>query len=155
MAVARLPSPAASGPHIVGGTAGVVSRGLSAVVDAAVVAVLVAAAYAIQAAVVFLYDPRGFVVPDTSLSWFIDVGLAVAFGYLTLSWAVIGGTRGDLVMGLRVVTKDGSRPALWRSAVRALLYVIFPLGLFWAAVSSRQRSVQDLLVGTRVIHDWR
>jgi uncharacterized RDD family membrane protein YckC len=154
MAAAQVPYPAASGPPIVG-TAGIVSRGLAAAVDAAVIVGLVVAAYAIQVGALFLYDPRGFVVPDTSLSWFIDVGLVVAFGYLTLSWAVIGRTRGDRVMGLRVVTKDGSPPALWRSAVRALLYLIFPLGLFWAAVSSRQRSVQDLLVGTRVIHDWR
>lgn len=154
MTVARLPSPVTGWPHIVG-TAGVVSRGLSAVVDATVVVGLVVAAYAIQAGAVFLLDPRGFVVPDTTLSWFINVGLSVAFGYLTLSWAVLGGTRGDRVMGLRVVTRDGSRPALWRSAVRALLYLIFPLGLLWAAVSPRQRSLQDLLVGTRVIHDWR
>ena len=154
MAVAQVPSAATNGQPIVG-TAGIVSRGLSAAVDAAVAVGLVAAVYAIQAGVLFLLDPRGFVVPDTSLGWFIDVGLTVAFGYLTLSWAVLGATRGDRVMGLRVVTRDGSRPALWRSAARALLYLIFPLGLLWAAVSSRQRSLQDLLVGTRVIYDWR
>lgn len=154
MAVARLTSPVTDGPYAAG-PAGVVSRGLSAVVDATVVVGLVVAVYAIQAGAVFLVDPRGFVAPDTSLSWFIDVGLAVAFGYLTLSWAVLGGTRGDRVMGLRVVTRDGLPPALWRSAARALLYLVFPLGLLWAAVNSRQRSVQDLLVGTRVIHDWR
>ena len=116
---------------------------------------LVAAVYAIQAGAMFLLDPGGFVVPDTTLNWFINVGLAVAVGYLTLSWAVLGGTRGDRVMGLRVVTRDGSRPALWRSTARALLYLIFPLGLLWAAVSSRHQSLQDLLVRTRVVYDWR
>lgn len=154
MAVAELPSPSA-GSRPSATTAGVVSRGLSAVIDATVVLALVVAAYAIQATAVFLVDPRGFVPPDTTVGWFLNVGMLIAVGYLTVSWAALGGTRGDQVMGLRVLTRHGTPPALWRSAIRALLCVVFPLGLLWAAVSSRQRSLQDLVVQTRVVHDWR
>ena len=154
MAVAELPSSSA-GSRPSATTAGVVSRGLAAAIDATVVVALVVAAYAIQATAVFLVDPRGFVPPDTSLSWFIEASMLIAVGYLTVSWAVLGGTRGDRVMGLRVLTRRGTPPALWRSALRAILYVLFPLGLLWAAVSSRQRSLQDLVVQTSVVHDWR
>jgi uncharacterized RDD family membrane protein YckC len=124
-------------------------------VDGAVVLALVASAYAVEAAVVFLLAPRRFVPPDTSTSWFIGVGLSLAVVYLAVSWAVLGGTQGERVMGLRVVTVDGTTPGLWRSAARALLYVVFPLGLLWVAVSSRQASLQDLVVRTRVVYDWR
>ena len=135
--------------------AGVVSRGLSALIDAAMVLVLMVTAYALYAATVFLLDPRGFVPPDTSLSWFVNACLLLAVGYLTVSWTVLGGTRGERVMGLRVETRDGTPPALLRGAIRAVLCVSFPLGLLWSAVDPRQRSVQDLLVRTRVVYDWR
>jgi uncharacterized RDD family membrane protein YckC len=154
VAVSEVPA-AATDPPVLAVTAGVVSRGLSALVDVAVVLALVAAAYAIQAAVVFLLEPREFVLPDTTTRWFVGVGMSLAVGYLAVSWAVLGGTRGEHVMGLRVVTLDGTAPALWRSTARALLYVVFPLGLLWAAVSSRQGSLQDLLLRTRVVYDWR
>jgi uncharacterized RDD family membrane protein YckC len=153
MAVSELPASGTSSPSLAV-SAGVVSRGLSAIVDVAVVLALLTAAYAIQAATVFLLEPRAFVLPDTSVSWFVGVGMSLAVVYLTVSWAVIGGTRGDHVMGLRVVTLSGAVPALWRSAARALLYVIFPLGLLWAAVSPDQRSLQDLLLRTRVVYAW-
>lgn len=136
-------------------TAGIVSRGLSAVVDVAVALSLVVAEYVVQATVVFLRDPRGFVPPDTTVTWFVTVGILLSVAYLTLSWAVLAGTRGERMMGLRVVTGDGLPPSPLRSAVRAVLCVVFPLGLLWAAVNARQRSVQDLLLGTRVVHDWR
>jgi hypothetical protein len=38
--------------------------------------------------------------------------------------------------------------------VRAVVYVVFPLGLLWSAVSSSRRSLQDVLVGSVVVYDW-
>jgi hypothetical protein len=43
---------------------------------------------------------------------------------------------------------------LWRAFVRAVLCALFPIGLFWSAVSTRNESVQDLLVRTTVVYDW-
>ena len=149
--MAELPTPSADARPT---NAGVVTRGLAAVVDAAVVLGLVVAAYAVEAAVIFLIDPRGFVPPDTGVSWFVDLALLLAIIYLTVSWSLLGGTRGDHLLGLRVVNRHGSPPGLLHSALRAVLCVFFPLGLLWVAVSARQRSVQDLLVRTHVVYDW-
>jgi uncharacterized RDD family membrane protein YckC len=38
--------------------------------------------------------------------------------------------------------------------VRAVLYVVFLPGILWAAVSRRNASIQDLIVGTAVVYDW-
>jgi uncharacterized RDD family membrane protein YckC len=32
---------------------------------------------------------------------------------------------------------------------------VFPLGLFWSAVSKRNASVHDLIFRTSVIYDWQ
>jgi hypothetical protein len=53
------------------------------------------------------------------------------------------------------VTSREAHLPLWRSFVRAVLYAFFPIGLFWSAVSSRRESVQDLMVRTHVVYDWR
>ena len=65
-----------------------------------------------------------------------------------------GADVGKHLLGLRLVTSRDARLPLWRSFVRATLYAAFPIGLFWSAVSSRQESVQDLIVRTRVVYDW-
>jgi uncharacterized RDD family membrane protein YckC len=61
---------------------------------------------------------------------------------------------GKQIAGLRLVTQGGRRLPLWRSFVRALLYLIFPLGLLWILASRRNASVQDLVLGTTVLYDW-
>jgi uncharacterized RDD family membrane protein YckC len=43
----------------------------------------------------------------------------------------------------------------WRAAARAVAYVVFPMGLLWTAVSPTRRSVQDVLVRSVVVYDWR
>jgi uncharacterized RDD family membrane protein YckC len=43
---------------------------------------------------------------------------------------------------------------LGRSLLRAVTCVVFPIGLFWAALSKRNASVQDLVFGTSVVYDW-
>jgi uncharacterized RDD family membrane protein YckC len=75
--------------------------------------------------------------------------------YLADSWTVTGRTYGDHLLGLRVVVSASDRllpPA--RALVRAMLCVVFPIGLFWIALSRRNRSVSDLLVGSTVVYDW-
>ena len=41
------------------------------------------------------------------------------------------------------------------AAARAVAYVVFPVGLLWTAVSPTRRSVQDVLVRSVVVYDWR
>jgi uncharacterized RDD family membrane protein YckC len=113
----------------------------------------------------------------------------VIWGSSGLVWALLeiipttlmGATLGKLIMGLKVVRRTGRPPALWRSAVRFLAYLIAPmlltlawLGGFLSDPSTRliavvaavlivvvgfgmvfftrgRRALQDLLAGTYVI----
>jgi uncharacterized RDD family membrane protein YckC len=38
---------------------------------------------------------------------------------------------------------------------RALLCVVFPVGLLWVVVSRRNRAVHDIALSTAVIYDWK
>jgi uncharacterized RDD family membrane protein YckC len=146
------PVPRAARPYQ-GETAGLVSRFLAALVDLVGVAVVLVAAYAGTSAVLYLARPRDFTPPDVSFLTMTTVGLVVCVLYLALAWTVTGRTYGDHVMGLRVVDRRGGRVRALRSLVRAVLYVVFPIGLLWCVVGTR-RSVQDALLGTAVIYDW-
>ena len=77
------------------------------------------------------------------------------FVYLTAAWAVSGRTYGNLLMGLRVVGVFGGDVGWPRAALRAAAYVVFPVGLLWVAVDRRDRSLQDRLLATAVVYDWR
>jgi uncharacterized RDD family membrane protein YckC len=138
-----------------GRRAGVVTRTLAAGVDAAVVAVTLLSLYLGYAGVLFLLDPRSFSFPDTQLFRSMLVAAGLMFLYLTASWAVSGRTYGNLLMGLRVVGVYGGDVGWPRAALRAAAYVVFPIGLMWVAVDRRDRSLQDRLLATAVVYDWR
>ena len=38
--------------------------------------------------------------------------------------------------------------------LRAVGYVVFPIGLLWVAISPANRSVQDVILRSSVIYDW-
>ena len=82
------------------------------------------------------------------------LGWILLIAYLTIGWANTGRTFGKSVLGLRVVSSRDEGLPLWRSFVRAALCALFPIGLFWSAVSSRNESIQDLIVRTTVVYDW-
>ena len=97
------------------------------------------------------------------------VHLLIGWLALQLAWGASVGKSADLsgalrtvadepfgksVLGLRVVSSRDVGLPLWRAFVRAFLCALFPIGLFWSAVSSRNESVQDLLVRTTVVYDW-
>jgi uncharacterized RDD family membrane protein YckC len=107
------------------------------------------------------------VMASVRLLWSTGFGLGFADGipvrvgavvlllaYLTYGWGLDGRTVGKLLFGLRVLDEDGSDLSFRRAFVRAVLVVVFPLGLAWAAVSRRSASVQDVVVSTAVVHDW-
>jgi uncharacterized RDD family membrane protein YckC len=138
-----------------GQPAGIVSRSLTAAVDSLVVATVLVAAYVALCAVRFAWNPRTFSLPEPS-GWFtVAAAGAVAAVYLTVGWWIAGRTYGCAVMGLRVVGRDDQDVRFAPALVRAVVCLLFPLGLAWCALDRRARSVQDLLVRTRVIYDWR
>lgn len=138
-----------------GRRAGVVTRTLAATVDGGVVAVTLLALYLGYAGLRFLIDPRTFTFPDTHFFRSMLLAAGLMFAYLTAAWAVSGRTYGNLVMGLRVVGAYGGDVGWPRAALRAAAYVVFPVGLLWVAVDRRDRSLQDRLLATAVVHDWR
>ena len=135
--------------------AGLVTRLLAAMIDGLTVAAALVAAYAGANLALFLIDPRGFEFASLSALSDVTTALAVCIVYLAGAWSITGRTYGDHVMGLRVVDGHGARVRPIRSLIRAVLCVGFPIGLLWCAVSPSRRSVQDALLRTSVVYDWR
>jgi uncharacterized RDD family membrane protein YckC len=136
--------------------AGLVSRASAGAIDLAFVTLLVGGAVVVRS--VWRYFFGGAEILE--LRWPSQVGLAslggvLLFLYLTWSWASTGRTVGKRILGLAVMTNRGGRLSWPIAAIRALFYVIFPLGLLWSGVSGSNRSVQDLILRTTVVYDWR
>ncbi|WJV50648.1 RDD family protein [Streptomyces flavofungini] len=143
------------GPQLAQGSpAGLVSRALAALVDALVVAGLGLAAELGGGAARLLVAGPPFRVPDPP-AWLTAVsGSLIAVLYLTAGWALAGRTAGGQVLGLRVIARSGRRLGIGRALLRAVLCLVFPLGLLWVPLSRRSASAQDLVLASTVIHDW-
>jgi uncharacterized RDD family membrane protein YckC len=55
-------------------------------------------------------------------------------------------------MGVRVTGRRAERLRPVIALLRAIGCVLFPIGLFWVAVDSQRRSLQDMLFGSRVVY---
>ena len=137
-----------------GQSAGVVSRVVANTIDAAVIGAIVGAIYLGFVSVKFLLDPLSFTWPDGHLLASLTATLGMAVFYLFMCWWLLGRSYGDHVMGLRVVGRRGRRLGPLRSLMRAGFCVFFPIGLFWCVISPERRSVQDVVLWTRVVYDW-
>ena len=137
-----------------GQRAGLVSRLLASAIDLVVVVGVVAAGYLAVSMVLFLWNPGKFHFPAPDRAWLLTAGGLVLFFYLWASWALNGRTLGDLLLGLRVVNYRGETMRVYGAALRAALCVVFPIGIFWVAVSRANRSVADMVLRTSVIYAW-
>ena len=99
-------------------------------------------------------SPGGFQRPDHSLLLFGAAFFWAEVVYLTLAWWIGGRTVGDRVMGVQVVTTRGRPLRFLRSVARAFLCAVFPIGLLWCAVDPERRSLQDLVLRTKVVYNW-
>ena len=90
-------------------------------------------------------------VPPPPFGYIIAALLLVS--YMVHGWTLGGRTLGMILLGLRAVREDGGDIKLPRAVVRALAYLVFPPGILWAAVSSKNASLQDLIVDTAVVYD--
>ncbi len=134
------------------GRAGFVSRAIADVVDATIVwaaATLLAVGAAVLRAVVV---GSTFELPRLGISAAVLLPLAY-LAYLWFFWTTTGRTIGKLAMGLRVVTRTGDPVSGSRAFARALMCVVFPVGLAWTIVSARNAALHDLLFGTAVVYD--
>jgi len=143
---------------VTGQYAGPVSRLVAAAVDGAAVTALYSAIVAGTAFALSLVTAREIDVNEGSgLLGFL--GFAVwAFLYLWVGLAVAGRTLGKLLVGLRVVQRDGSplagRGAFVRVVAYPLSFVPMGLGMLGIVLGRERRAVHDVLAGSAVVYDW-
>jgi uncharacterized RDD family membrane protein YckC len=140
-----------------GNYAGAVSRFLAFAIDlfasSAVFALALAAvSYAVH------------VVTGRQVSWNRqDIVVAVIFVawqflYFGYSWAVSGRTFGMAVLGVRVVSADGTTLEPWHGVLRALVFplsfLLFGLGFLGILVQRERRALHDLIAGSAVVYAW-
>ncbi len=132
--------------------AGIITRGSAAVIDLLVVLLIMSALYGGLVLVRLIYSPAAFSLPSLSAVFSTVVTFAVAVLYLTGCWRVSGSTAGAVTMGLRVVGRRSQRVTLSVAFLRAVGCVIFPVGLLWAIVDRKRRSLHDIVFRTRVVY---
>ena len=124
-------------------------------VDMAVVIVLGSLVYITVAGARLVWSPTTFTWPDVPCWVTIIVEFTIAVLYLTGSWAMTGRSYGATLLGLRVLSRRGKIPGWALAFLRAVFCVFFPVGLFWVILSPERRSVQDVVLRTVVVYDWR
>jgi uncharacterized RDD family membrane protein YckC len=132
--------------------AGIVTRGLAAVIDLVVVLLIMSALYIGLILVKLVYSPVAFSLPALNVVFSTLVTFAVAVVYLTGCWAVSGCTVGAVMMGLRVVGRHSHRMRPLVALLRAVSCVVFPIGLVWVAIDRQRRSLQDIVFRSRVVY---
>jgi uncharacterized RDD family membrane protein YckC len=133
--------------------AGIVSRGLAALVDMLVVVVTMGLLYLGLALTTLILNPRAFRFPAPNLIFSTAVTIVVSVLYLTACWTLSGRTVGAILLGIRVRGRGAERLGVAVAIVRAVACVLFPIGLLWVAVDRQRRSIQDIVIGSRVVYD--
>lgn len=136
-----------------GERAGFATRFLASVIDIALVALLMMGIWLGIEILQLIFTP-GVEVQAPRAATLVVWGYVFTTLYWTVAWATSGRSLGAWVMGVRVVSRRGERLRLPISLARAAFSVGFPIGLGWALVSKRNRSVQDVVLRTIVIYDW-
>jgi uncharacterized RDD family membrane protein YckC len=135
--------------------AGIVTRGVAAGIDLGVVLGILGGAYLGLLLTRLLLSPQSFSFPDPGPLWSIASWLGMSIVYLTGCWATTGRTVGSLAMGVRVTNRRHQR-VRWAVALpRAIACVFFPVGLLWVVLDPNRRSLQDIVLRTEVVYDWR
>lgn len=136
-----------------GRRAGFVSRALANVIDWTMAVLIEVLIYLLISLVVYLFSRSiGFPKPSRAL---LVAGFAViVILYLTSGWAS-GATLGKRILGLRVTRAEGARLGPRLAFGRAVLCFVFLPGLLWVLFSARNHSLQDLIVRSQVVYDWR
>ncbi|MGY0022180.1 RDD family protein [Streptomyces sp. cg35] len=140
-------------PRTGGEAAGIVSRGVGAVIDALILALMGLVVHVGAGCALLLVTGPPFRFPQLP-GWLTgSVSWTVAVVYLGGAWHAVGWTPGGRLMGLRVTDRSGRPLGLPRALARAVLCVTFPLGLCWIPLSRRRAAVQDLVVASVVSYD--
>lgn len=152
--------------------AGFVSRLIAMVVDLLIIATVwvtlgfalsfVGQTSGIGQIVAFLRGPFAWVTPlqEFLLSAAFELGalLSLNFFYFTFFYTFGGATLGKYLMGLRVISNDGSPLKPHQAALRTVAYVASMLpvyvGFLNVLADDRRRAWHDILTRTVVVHSW-
>lgn len=138
---------------IQGERAGFTIRAISVVLDVALIGLVMIGLWVGLWLLLLIVNPLvDYDMPR--VAYFVIGGYVVMWLYWTWSWATGGRSVGQQLMGLRVVDSNGGILRARRSFLRAGFCVLFQPGILWALISRRNRSVQDVVLRTSVIHDW-
>ena len=141
-----------------GQRAGFVSRAIAASIDVLLIFVTVLLTAAALWMLGFIIDPTTITTDTGSrvppVLYMVAYGYFLNWAYWTVCWALSGRTMGNLVMGVRVVSRKGQRLGWGGAALRAAFCALFPIGLLWVVISRANRSLQDVVLRTNVIYDW-
>lgn len=136
-----------------GDRAGFFTRLIAAVIDVVIVGGIIAGVWIAVWLFLLVFNPLvDYGMPRAG--YFALGGYFLMFCYWAWFWSTSGRSIGQHLMGVRVVGRDGQRPGWKVASARSLFCVAFQVGILWIIVSRRNRSIQDLVLRTSVIHDW-
>jgi len=97
----------------------------------------------------------GWLIPIPATALIIPAGLLFSVIYYAGSWQKSGQTIGNMVMGIKVVGKDGLRLTWGKALLRYVGYIVSgivaSLGFLWVAFDRRRQGWHDKIAGTYVI----
>jgi uncharacterized RDD family membrane protein YckC len=136
-----------------GERAGFFTRLIAAVIDVVIVGALMIGIWIAVWLFLLVFNPfveYGMPRPG----YFVLGGYFLIWAYWSWGWAASGRSIGQGLMGVRVLDRKGQFPS-WKLAIaRSAFCVTFQVGIVWILISRRNRSVQDVVLRTSVIHDW-
>jgi len=134
--------------------AGFVTRLAGAALDASAAGVLAVLAYLGFAGLRFMVWPAAFRWPHPPVPVSLAAVGLIAVAYLATGWVATGRTLGGSVFGYRVLAGDRTLLGWPRAGARAVLCVVFPIGLALAVIGPARRSLADLVLRSTVRYDW-
>jgi uncharacterized RDD family membrane protein YckC len=82
-------------------------------------------------------------------------GLLFSLAYYVLAWSNSGQTLGDTLLGIKIVTAEGSPPSLGRAILRYIGYIVsavaLSIGFIWIAFDKQRQGWHDKIARTYMI----
>lgn len=136
-----------------GDRAGFFTRAIAAVIDVVIVGAIIIGIWIGVWLFLLVFNPFvDYGMPRPGV--FVLGGYFVMWVYWTWTWATSGRSLGQSLMGVRVVDRHDARPSWKLATARSAFCVVFQFGILWILISRANRSVQDVVLRTSVIHDW-
>jgi uncharacterized RDD family membrane protein YckC len=149
---------------LAGHYAGFMSRLLALLVDIGLIVLVLALGSALLSTAIDVLGLResfdAFVSGSALVSGLMAIvnSLLIVVGYLVLFWLLTGQTLGMMLLGVRVVNRNGGRVTLARAILRMLGYFLLPgvffLGFFWILGDDKRQAWHDKLARTYVVYAW-